>query len=84
MCAFLYPWIKDRLLRKREYADRIRRAAAETVVALELWRQITLRCYESIQPLIKRPTLFVKVLDVNRKGWRLAFLEVEKEVQLSG
>jgi hypothetical protein len=50
--AFFYAWIKDSLLRKREYADQIRRSAAETIVALERWRQIALQFYENIQPLI--------------------------------
>src|SRR5271169_985382 len=50
--GFLYAWIKDRHLRRREYADRIRRAAAETVVALGRWRELALRLYDEIQPLI--------------------------------
>jgi hypothetical protein len=32
----------------------------------------------------KRLLLFMEVLDVNRKGWRLGFFEVEKALQLSG
>lgn len=32
---------------------------------------------------VKRLPLFAEVLDVNRKGWRLAFLEIEKALQLS-
>jgi hypothetical protein len=50
--GFLYTWIKDRNLKRREYADRIRRAAAETVVALGRWRELALRLYDDIQPLV--------------------------------
>jgi uncharacterized protein (UPF0218 family) len=50
--GFLYLWVKDRRLRRREYADRIRRAAAETVAGLDRWRQLALSLYDTIQPLI--------------------------------
>ena len=52
LCGFLYAWAKDRRLKRREYADRIRRAAAETVVALDRWRQLAVELYDDIQPLL--------------------------------
>ncbi len=51
-CGLMYTLFKDRQLRKREYSDKIRRAAAETVVSLERWKELALRFYSAIQPLI--------------------------------
>lgn len=52
LTGFLYTWSKDRNLKRREYADRIRQAAAGTVVALERWKELALRLHDDIQPLI--------------------------------
>ena len=43
---------KDRNLRRKQYADRIRNAAAETTALLDRWRQLSLRLYVDIQPAI--------------------------------
>jgi hypothetical protein len=45
-------WLKDRRLRRKEYADRIRKAASETMVALHRWKELAVRLYDDIQPLI--------------------------------
>ena len=45
-------WTKDRALRRKEYADRIRHAAAITVAKLERREQLSLRFFEDLQPLI--------------------------------
>jgi hypothetical protein len=50
--ALLYAWYKDRLLRKKEYADRIRRATSLVTAKLERWKELALRFFEDIQPLI--------------------------------
>jgi hypothetical protein len=50
--ALLYAWYKDRLLKKKEYADRVRRAASLVTAKLERWRELALRFFEDIQPLI--------------------------------
>jgi hypothetical protein len=50
--GLLLTWRKDRLLRQREYSDRIRRAAAETAATLDRWQQLALQLYDDIQPLI--------------------------------
>src|SRR5262249_34861017 len=50
--TLVLTWLQERRLRRKEYADRIRRAAAETAVALERWKELALRFYEEIQPLI--------------------------------
>jgi hypothetical protein len=50
--GLMYTVLQDRLLRRREYADRIRTAAAETAVGLERWKQLSLRLYDDVQPLL--------------------------------
>lgn len=50
--ALLYAWHKDRLLKKKEYADRIRHAASSVTAKLERWRELSLRFFDDIQPLI--------------------------------
>jgi len=52
IASLLVIWKKDRQLRKREYADRIRHAAARTATALDRLRILALRFYEDIQPLL--------------------------------
>ena len=37
--GFLWTWLKDRRLREREYAERVRRAATAALVGLERWRE---------------------------------------------
>jgi hypothetical protein len=43
---------KDRQLRRKEYADKIRRAAGTIIAKLERWKELSLRFYEDIQPLM--------------------------------
>jgi hypothetical protein len=43
---------KDRQLRRKEYADRIRRAAGAIIAKLERWKELSLRFFEDIQPLL--------------------------------
>jgi hypothetical protein len=43
---------KDRELRHKEYADRIRDAASRTLAAVERWKELALHFYVEIQPLI--------------------------------
>src|SRR5580658_2764095 len=50
--TFLYALLKDRQLRRREYADRIRRSAAETLSGLERWREICAHHFHDVQPLL--------------------------------
>ncbi len=50
--ALLYAWHKDRLLKKKEYADRIRHAASSVTAKFERWRELSLRFFDDIQPLI--------------------------------
>lgn len=48
-------WRKDRLLRQRELADKVRAAAAKTLTKLERWEELSLALFLECQPL------FVKV-----------------------
>ncbi len=50
--SLVWTWLKDRRLREREYADRIRRAAITALVGLERWRELALGLYDDIQPLL--------------------------------
>jgi hypothetical protein len=44
--------LRDRRLRRKEYADRIRQSAAATAVAVERWTELAVRLYDDIQALI--------------------------------
>lgn len=48
-------WRKDRLLRQRELADKVRAAAAKTLTKLERWEELSLALFFECQPF------FVKV-----------------------
>lgn len=50
--SLTYAILKDRSLRRREYADRIRKAAADTLVALDRWFEIASRYFRDAQPLL--------------------------------
>ena len=43
---------RDRRLRRKDYADRIRVAAATTAVAIDRWAELASRLYDDIQALI--------------------------------
>lgn len=63
--TLLYALIKDRKLRRREYADRIRRSAAETLSAIERWREIATRHFHDAQPVLTdADVMLVKDQDV--------------------
>lgn len=65
--ALVYSWYKDRILRQKEYADRVRRAASYITAKLERWRELSLRFFEDIQPLITDSDgLLLKERDVLR------------------
>jgi hypothetical protein len=64
LAGFLYGWVKDHRLRNREYADRIRLAAAQTLAGIERWKEVGLRSFDDVQPLITdADTLLVKEQD---------------------
>ena len=52
LAGFLYAWAKDRRLCNREYADRIRLAAAQTLAGIERWKEVGLRAFDDAQPLL--------------------------------
>jgi hypothetical protein len=49
--ALLIAWTKDRTLRKKEYADRIRSAAGTVTARLERRKELFLHLFDTIQPL---------------------------------
>jgi hypothetical protein len=63
--TLVYSLVKDRRLRRREYADRIRRSAADTLAAIERWREIALQHFHDAQPLLTdADAILVKNQDV--------------------
>lgn len=50
--ALLYAWHKDRALRRREHADRVRRAAGGILARLERYRVLVVGFFDDIQPVI--------------------------------
>ena len=50
--GLLFTMRQANLLRRKEYADRIRKAASETSAALDRWKTLCLRMYEDVQPLL--------------------------------
>ncbi|MCF6149980.1 MAG: hypothetical protein E3K37_15105 [Candidatus Kuenenia sp.] len=50
--ALIITWTKDRDLRVREQADRIRTAGAETLAKLERWQALQLSLYDQLQPVL--------------------------------
>lgn len=51
LVALLNAVAKDRRARERDFADRVRAAAATTLGKLDRWRQLSARLYEDVQPL---------------------------------
>jgi len=58
--GLIYAWHKDRLLRRKEYADQVRRAASLVTAKLERWAELALRLYEELQPLITETDIMLK------------------------
>jgi hypothetical protein len=49
--ALVITWAKDRDVRVREQADRVRAAAAKTLAKLERWQTLQLSLYDQLQPV---------------------------------
>ena len=52
--GLLFSWHKSRVLRTREYADRIRMAASEITTKMQRWREILLAYFYDIQPILTK------------------------------
>lgn len=52
MITLVRSWRKDIQLKRKKYADRIRRAAGLIIAKLERWRELSLSFFADIQPLI--------------------------------
>ena len=50
--ALLTAWARDRGLRRKEYADRIRNAAGLVIAKLERWKELSIHFFDGIQPLL--------------------------------
>jgi hypothetical protein len=50
--ALVTAWLRDRNVRRREYADRVRDAAARTIVALRRRRSLADRLFAEIEPCV--------------------------------
>lgn len=86
--ALGYAWYKDRLLKRREFADRTRHAAALLTAKLERWSQLALRLFEELQPLITETDILavekknvIQVRDYWQKAVIAARANVIRDVQ---
>lgn len=52
LIALYRSWQKDRQLKRKEYADRIRKSAGLTVAKIERWKAVSLSFFYRIQPII--------------------------------
>lgn len=50
LVALLIAWAKDRKIRRKEQADRVRTAAAQIVAKLERWKELNVWFFQAIQP----------------------------------
>jgi hypothetical protein len=50
LVALLIAWAKDRQIRKRDQADRVRKAAAQIIAKLERWKELNIWFFQAIQP----------------------------------
>jgi hypothetical protein len=72
LAGLLIALLNERGARRREYADRIRRAAARCVAALERWSAIIGGFYDDIQPLItETDSYLVRTQDITATRDRL-------------
>lgn len=72
--ALLLSWQKDRALKRKEYADKIRHSAGTVTAKLQRWKDLSLRYFEDIQPLItKADWMLAKkqaVVDIRDLFWQ--------------
>ena len=56
--ALLYSWAQDRTLERREQANQVRSAAADTVARLQYWHDISLSLFDSVQTALVETSKF--------------------------
>jgi hypothetical protein len=65
--ALIIAWQNDKKLKRKEYADRIRRATGTIIAKIERWKLLTLRLIDDIQPLItETDILLVESKDITQ------------------
>jgi hypothetical protein len=76
LAGFLYSWSKDRRLRTKEHADRVRSAAATTLAKLDRCERLFLSYFEFLQPVVtEADELIVKtqnVIECRDSFWKQA------------
>ena len=92
--ALLNVWMKERQIRNKEQADKIRTAAAKTLAKLERLKELSLWYYQDIQPIfvetsemltekfdviVARDFLW-KMLNITRKNTAQRILDEEIEI----
>jgi hypothetical protein len=50
--GLLFAMRQGNVLKRKEYTDRIRNAASETTAALDRWKELCLRFYDDVEPLV--------------------------------
>jgi hypothetical protein len=65
LVALLTTLYRDQQLKRKEYADKIRHSAATIIAKLERWRELELRFYQDVQPIMIDTSLeFLKTKDI--------------------
>ncbi len=65
LIALLVAWAKDRKMRNKEQADKVRSAAARTLSKLERWRELNIWFFRAIQPsFVKTSEMLLDEFDV--------------------
>lgn len=72
--ALLISWHTNQELKRKEFADKIRHGASTVVVKLQRWRELMLRFFEDIQPLITEADMELvrnqKIIDIRDIFWQ--------------
>lgn len=81
--VFIYTLYKDRLLRRKEYADKIRTSAGTIIAKLERWETLSLRFFEDIEPILTKTDInLVKRNDFDKARYDL-WMGLEKARSIS-
>jgi hypothetical protein len=81
--VFIYTLYKDRILRRKEYADRIRTSAGTIIAKLERWKSLSLRFFEDIGPLLTETDFNLAINGDFNKGRYDLWIGLEKARALS-
>lgn len=70
MISILYTLRKERILHQREQADRVRKAAAQTIAKLDRWSELSLSLFQDIDAIFVKASNELKENDFDRQSAR--------------